>query len=151
MQKKKKKYIKWCYSLFNNVISHIFTLIWSLNYRPRNIGGIHCYLDEDTCNHALGSLVISQIDYCNSLLYDLTAKDMQKLQKIQNRAARLVFKANCREHTTPLLRELNWLPVCGRIKFKLHCTNTCIHVQKQPWNNSTLHTKPPKTSQLFWG
>ena len=44
---------------------------------------------------------------------------MQKLQKLQNRAARLVFKANRREHTTPLLRELHWLPVCHRIKFKL--------------------------------
>ena len=44
---------------------------------------------------------------------------MHKLQKVQNRAARLVFKANRREHTTPLLRELHWLPVCERIKFKL--------------------------------
>ena len=31
---------------------------------------------------------------------------------------------------------------------QVQTTNTCI--QKQTWNNSTLHTKPPKTSQLFW-
>ena len=99
--------------------SHISSISRSLNYHLRNIGRIRCYIDEDTCNHALRSLVISRIDYCNSLLYGLSAKDMHKLQKVQNRAARLVFKANRREHTTPLLRELHWLPVCERIKFKL--------------------------------
>ena len=99
--------------------SHISSISRSLNYHLRNIGHIRCYIDEDTCNHALRSLVISRIDYCNSLLYGLSAKDMHKLQKVQNRAARLVFKANRREHTTPLLRELHWLPVCERIKFKL--------------------------------
>ena len=99
--------------------SHISSISRSLNYHLRNIGRIRCYIDEDTYNHALRSLVISRIDYCNSLLYGLSAKDMHKLQKVQNRAARLVFKANRREHTTPLLRELHWLPVCERIKFKL--------------------------------
>ena len=104
-----------------SISSHISSISRSLNYHLRNIGRIRCYIDEDTCNHALRSLVISRIDYCNSLLYGLSAKDMHKLQKVQNRAARLVFKANRREHTTPLLRELHvhWLPVCERIKFKL--------------------------------
>ena len=83
--------------------SHISSISRSLNYHLRNIGRIRCYIDEDTCNHALRSLVISRIDYCNSLLYGLSAKDMHKLQKVQNRAARLVFKANRREHTTRLL------------------------------------------------
>ena len=84
--------------------SHISSISRSLNY---HIGRIRCYIDEDTYNHALRSLVIYRIDYCNSLLYGLSAKDMHKLQKVQNKAARLVFQANRREHTTPLLRELH--------------------------------------------
>ena len=108
--------------IFDSTISmssHISSISRSLNYRLRNIGRIRRYIDEDTCNHALPSLVISLIDYCNSLLYGLSAKDMKKLQKVQNIAARLIYKANRREHTTPQLREFHWLPVRQRIKFKL--------------------------------
>ena len=99
--------------------AHISSISRSLNYHLRNIGCIRYYIDEDTCNHALRSLVISRIDFWNSLLYGLAARDMQKLQKVHNKAARLVFKANRREHTTPLLRKLNLLPACEGIKLKL--------------------------------
>ena len=91
--------------------SHISSISRSLNYHLRNIGRIRSYIDKDTCNHAVRSLVLSRIDYCNSLLYGQTTKNTHKLQTMQNRAARLVFKANRREHTTPLLKELHWLPV----------------------------------------
>ena len=60
--------------------SHISSISRSLNYHLRNIGRIRCYIDEDTWNHTLRSLVISRIDYCNSLLCGLSAKDMHKLQ-----------------------------------------------------------------------
>ena len=44
---------------------------------------------------------------------------MNNLQTIQNRSARLIFKANRREHTSPLLQQLHWLPVSERIVFKI--------------------------------
>ena len=113
------------YFWFNHVyvISYLFNFS-IFNYHLRNIWRIRCYIDNNTCHHAVRSLVISRIDYCNSLLYNSLlyrqfAKNTQKLQKIQNRAARLVFKANRREHTTPLLKELHWLLVCERINYKL--------------------------------
>ena len=58
-------------------------------------------------------------------IYGINVKDMQKLQKVQNRAVRLVFRANRREpeHTTPFLKELHWLPVCECIKFKRYVQN----------------------------
>ena len=39
-------------------------------------------------------------------------------QMIQNAAAHLVFNQPKREHVTPLLIELHWLPVAAHIKFK---------------------------------
>ena len=66
--------------------------------------------------HQNTSRVISRMDNCNSLLYGQYAKNTQKLQKIQNRAARLARK---KKHTTPLLKELYWLPVCEQINYKL--------------------------------
>ena len=44
---------------------------------------------------------------------------MKKLQTVQNRAARLIFRANRREQTSPLLKQLHWLPVNERILFKI--------------------------------
>ena len=49
--------------------SHISSVSRSLNYHLRNIGRIRSYIDKDTCNHAVRSLVLSRIDYCNSLCW----------------------------------------------------------------------------------
>ena len=44
---------------------------------------------------------------------------LEKLQKVQNSAARFVLKARKRDHVSPLLRNLHWLPFLARIKYKL--------------------------------
>jgi len=44
---------------------------------------------------------------------------IQKLQRVQNSAARIVLQAPRRSHTKPLLRQLHWLPVQHRITYKL--------------------------------
>ena len=40
-------------------------------------------------------------------------------KKVQNSAARLVFKALKHEHIKPLLQKLHWLPVVSRIQYKV--------------------------------
>ena len=64
-------------------------------------------------------MVISILDYRNSLLASLPAYAIQPLQLIQNAAARLVFNLPKFSHVTPLLRSLHWLPVAARIRFKV--------------------------------
>ena len=43
---------------------------------------------------------------------------MYRLQKIQNHAAKVVFRKSKHEPVTPLLKKLHWLPVKERILFK---------------------------------
>ena len=44
---------------------------------------------------------------------------MQKLQRVMNASARLIFCAPKRCHITPLLQQLHWLPIRLSIKFKI--------------------------------
>jgi len=51
------------------------------------------------------------LDYCNLLLYGLPETQLHKLQSVQNATARLITGTRRRDHITPLLRQLHWLPI----------------------------------------
>ncbi|XP_053169630.1 uncharacterized protein LOC128353010 [Hemicordylus capensis] len=72
--------------------------------------------DLATVTHAL---VTSRLNYCNTLYVGLPLKNNQKLQLVQNAAARVLSRAARWEHITPILKELHWLPVCFRVQFKV--------------------------------
>ena len=61
------------------------------------------------------ALVTSKLDYCNSLLHLIPAKDLQKLKRVQNCLARFVTKAPSFSRSFPLLKALHWLPIKFRI------------------------------------
>ena len=70
----------------------------------------------------------SCLDYCNSILYGCNQSVLQRLQLLQNYAARLVYKIPKFCHITPYLKDLHWLPVQARIQFKLlTIVFKCIH------------------------
>ena len=54
-----------------------------------------------------------------ALLYGLPKSVIDKLQYVQNCAARLVTRTRSSEHITPGLRRLHWLPVKQRITYKI--------------------------------
>ena len=62
--------------------------------------------------------MFSKLDYCNSLLFGIPHTKLRRLQVLQNHAARLIFKRSKRENVSQLLKELHWLPIENRIKFK---------------------------------
>ena len=64
-------------------------------------------------------MIISRLDYCNSVFARLLADQVARLQRIQNNAARLVMKKRKRDHVTPLLKELHWLPVKFCYQYKI--------------------------------
>ena len=90
----------------------------SCRFMLYNIRRIRPLLTQKAVQVLVQALVISRLDYCNSLLAGLPASAIRPLQLIQNAAARLVFNQPKFSHTTPLLRSLHWLPVAARIRFK---------------------------------
>ena len=97
----------------------ITSLCTSLNYQMRNISRIRRFLDKDTCHLIVRALVLSRLDYGNSLLFGSNSTDVKRLQRIQNWAAQLICRALKRDHATPYLNELHWLLVRERIIFKI--------------------------------
>lgn len=90
----------------------------SCRFALYNIRRIRPYLTQQATQLLVQALVISRLDYCNSLLAGLPACTFKPLQMIQNAAARLVFNLPKSAHVTPLLISLHWLPIAARIKFK---------------------------------
>ena len=62
---------------------------------------------------------ISHLDYANSLLYGISQQLIDKLQRVQNAAARLILGCRKHESISPGLVKLHWLPVKYRIDFKI--------------------------------
>ncbi len=58
------------------------------------------------------------LDYANALLYGIPKCVIYNLQKVQNSAACTLTGALRREHTTPVLQDLHWLPGRCRVIFK---------------------------------
>ena len=91
----------------------------SIHFHLRNIGAIRNVLTITATEQLVHSLVTARLDYCNSLLYGVPAYRIECLQRMQNIAARIVTRCDRRDHITPVLKSLHWLPVKYRIDFKI--------------------------------
>ena len=65
------------------------------------------------------SLVLSRLDYCTSTLSGLPSSSLNRLQKVQNNAARLVLHKRNSDHVAALLEKLCWLPADAHIHYKI--------------------------------
>ena len=102
--------------LFND---HINETCKKASFAIRCIGRIRRYLPYDGLKMLVNSLVISRLDYCNSVLYGIPKYQRDKLQRIQNIAAWMITGTRSTDHITPILKNLPWLPVEARINFKI--------------------------------
>ena len=78
------------------------------------------YITNDACKILVQAPVTSRLDYGNALLQGLPQVLIERLQRIQNCAARLIIRSRKSEHITPVLRELHCLQVKYRLRFKVN-------------------------------
>jgi len=73
-------------------------------------------------------MVLTRLDYGSVTLNGITTRQMIRLQSVLNAAARLVCNSHKYDRISPVLRDLHWLRVPERKKFRLavqvfHCRN----------------------------
>ncbi len=88
----------------NSVVSSSFLTL-------RDMYKIRQCLPQDVAESMVHSFITTRLDYCNSLYYGLPKKLTNKLQGIQNTAARLITNTLKYDHITPILKALHWLPI----------------------------------------
>ena len=89
------------------------------NYNLRLIQNIDKYININTTKMLLSTLVLSQLDYVNSILTRAPTTTIKPYQTIQNFAARVAYKKSKREDAHMCLQELHLLPIKYRTTFKL--------------------------------
>ena len=105
-------------------------------------------LDRTVANTVACSIVSTRLDYCNSLLFGITDKNIQRLQRVQNTLARVVSGTRRRDHIKPVLRELHWLPVAQRIDYKVALITHKVLNTGQPEYLKSLVTEYKPSRQL---
>ena len=98
---------------------HISSVCKSANYELRKIASVRRFLTFSAVVQLVSSLVLSRLDYCNSLFVGLPDTELSRLQNVMNNAARMIFGRSKHQHVTPLLHRLHWLPVKQRITYKI--------------------------------
>ena len=77
----------------------------------RKVNSIKRYLTKDATKLLIKSTVLTSLDYCNSFYVGLPQTSTHKLQLAKNAAARVISLTPRHQHITPIMNELNWLPV----------------------------------------
>jgi hypothetical protein len=98
---------------------HLNSMVRACYGQMRQLSRIRKFLTIEATEKLVHAFITSRLDNLNSLLYNLPNHLLRKLQLVQNNAARLVMRLRRKDHITPILINLHWLPVECRIKYKI--------------------------------
>ncbi len=97
----------------------INTVVKSCFFQLRLLAKVKPILSSKNFERVIHAFITSRLDYCNSLYFGTGQTALSRLQRVQNAAARLLTSTKKRDHITPVLRSLHWLPVRYRVNFKI--------------------------------
>jgi len=86
---------------------HSRLLSSSCFFQIRQIWSIRHCLSDTATEILVHAFISSRLDYCNSLFLSCNNSVLDRLQRIQNAAARLVLRAKRYDSTTPMLQQLH--------------------------------------------
>ena len=131
----------------NKFCSHISAICSSCIYHIRNIRRIRHHLDLESVVLVANAQVSSRLDYCNSLLFEISETDLTNLQRILNYLACVVTKPPPFTRSVSLLRSLHWLPGKYRFHSKMcFLTYKALHGGQPVYHCTLIATSLPSRS-----
>ena len=132
-----------------NLEKHVNKVVSICYANLRNLGRIASKLSSDLKIQLIHSMILSQIDYCNALFYNLPEILLKKLTKVLYACVRYVFGLRgsaLRLHMLPFLKRLHILPVKFRIEFKIALlTHKCLHGNAPTYLKELICARPAST------
>ena len=114
----------------------------TLNLNLRNLGRIGSKLSNKLKLQLVHAMILSHLDYCNALYYNLPVYLLKKLSGVLHAAVRFIFDmhgSSRRIPISPYLKSLYILPIKFRIMFKIALlTYKCFHNLATAYLNNTL-------------
>ena len=102
-----------------NLEAHVKSMCRKCYFQLHLVHKIRRYITQESARTLIQANVMSVLDFCNCLLYGLPSTLLDRLQKVQNLAARIVVPARKHQHVTPVLMFLHWLPIKQCIDYKI--------------------------------
>ena len=126
------------------MIPQINSICRSCYLHLRHLGQVRNFLTQDALAILINALVTSKLDTLNALLHGLPDYLIDKLQLVQNQAARLLLRKKKYDSVTPLLKSLHWLPVRIRLDYKVSLlTYKCLNGMAPSYLSSLLKVYKP--------
>jgi len=95
---------------------HVTNVVRAYTYHTRALRHIRPLLTVDAAKTTASAIIGAMLDYCNSLLLGASEYYLDRLQRVQNRLARVVLPFSA--GATEARRELHWLPIRERTTYK---------------------------------
>ena len=131
------------------MIEHVSTIAQTCYSELHRLASVRRFLTSTATATLVSAFVLSRIDYCNSLLFGSSLDVTSHLQRIQNYAARVIFRLPMSSSITIHLRSLHWLPVKVRSTYKIACLCYHCHSSTAPsYVTDMLHRKPSHTRNI---
>ena len=107
---------------------HIVTKCQIAAINIHHLRSIRKHLTVESAKQIASALVLSHLDYSNGVLIGVSDSLINRLQRIQNWAAKVVLGYSRYDSSSSALYQLHWLPIRHRIIFKvITVVFKCIH------------------------
>ena len=105
--------------------AHVSNIARTCYFELCRLASISRFLTSTATATLVSAIVLSRINYCNSLLFGSTHDVTSHLQRIQNYATRVILRLPRSSSITTHLESLQWLTVKVRSTYKIACL--CYH------------------------